>query len=354
MEFLSKVETARFHNPLQGGAVVEQVLQRRWDPLTSRTCVVGEGLQEKVQLFVGTTDQELLTTLVNASRQGCLFCPERVDAVTPRYEEALIAGGRKRSGRAVLFPNLFPLAKIHAVITIPEEHFGALNRFSQEMIGDFLRVGLAFTHDLARHDNQLSFVSINANHLPPAGASIVHPHFQVYGSEAPPGLIGDEIARAEAYLTATGNKYWEQLVVRERQLDERYIGETAGVHWLTPFCPMGSNEVIGIVPGTTTMLDLTDEQLTGLAKGMTTILHYYASLSLCSFNASLTSGLLDGSSPGSTVRLRIISRQNFYANYRNDEYFLQKLLGEELVITPPEIIAQHLRLKFGQLTSKNS
>jgi hypothetical protein len=44
--------------------------------------------------------------------------------------------------------------------------------------------------------------------------------------------------------------------------------------------------------------------------------------------------------------LKIITRQNLYANYRNDDYFLQKLLQSELIITPPEELAQGLQKNF--------
>jgi hypothetical protein len=37
--------------------------------------------------------------------------------------------------------------------------------------------------------------------------------------------------------------------------------------------------------------------------------------------------------------LKIINRQNLYPNYRNDDYFLQKMLQTELIITQPEELA---------------
>ena len=45
--------------------------------------------------------------------------------------------------------------------------------------------------------------------------------------------------------------------------------------------------------------------------------------------------------------LKIITRQNLYPNYRNDDYFLQKLLQSELIINSPEEIADALRKSFG-------
>jgi hypothetical protein len=44
--------------------------------------------------------------------------------------------------------------------------------------------------------------------------------------------------------------------------------------------------------------------------------------------------------------MRIISRQNVYENYRTDDYFLQKLLRNELILTTPEALAKNLRQVF--------
>jgi hypothetical protein len=41
--------------------------------------------------------------------------------------------------------------------------------------------------------------------------------------------------------------------------------------------------------------------------------------------------------------LRIICRQNVAENYRTDGYFLQRQLGEELMLNTPEDLAEELR-----------
>jgi hypothetical protein len=42
----------------------------------------------------------------------------------------------------------------------------------------------------------------------------------------------------------------------------------------------------------------------------------------------------------------MVNRQNLSAAYRNDDYFLQKLLDTDLVVTPPEELAGRLRAAF--------
>jgi hypothetical protein len=41
-----------------------------------------------------------------------------------------------------------------------------------------------------------------------------------------------------------------------------------------------------------------------------------------------------------------VNRQNFYPNYRNDDYFLQKLLGTDLILNLPEDLAREAKKLF--------
>ena len=92
--------------------------------------------------------------------------------------------------------------------------------------------------------------------------------------------------------------------------------------------------------------DLADDDLDNLAAGIAAVLRYYETLGHLSYNYALYSvrqGVDDGSF---RLLLKIITRQNLYANYRNDDYFLQKLLQSELIITPPEELAEQVRGHF--------
>ncbi|MBN2054891.1 hypothetical protein JW905_08210, partial [bacterium] len=89
-------------------------------------------------------------------------------------------------------------------------------------------------------------------------------------------------------------------------------------------------------------------QLTALSMGLSTVLALYDRRGLSSFNVSLHSGSLDGGMPGCPVVTRIISRQNMASDYRNDDYFVQKMLGEELVLQPPEELAEELRATWSK------
>ncbi|MBN2055274.1 hypothetical protein JW905_10150, partial [bacterium] len=228
MKFDSWTEVARFHNPMKGGRLDEQVIERRRDPLTGTTSILSRSLTDKAALFFGKTDEALIGRLERNSREGCLFCPERVYDVTPRYPADVLPEGRMERDGVLLFPNIFPLSGLHAVLVRPTVHSLRLHQFTSEVLRGFLATAAEFIGTVRRQVPAWRFASVNCNHLPPAGASLMHPHFQVFGGERPPGRLQWEFSRVEKYRRATGAWYWEALVEEERRLGRRYIVEDAG------------------------------------------------------------------------------------------------------------------------------
>ena len=92
--------------------------------------------------------------------------------------------------------------------------------------------------------------------------------------------------------------------------------------------------------------ELSDNDLKNLSSGIAKVLSYYETLGHLSYNYALYSVRKDRGHGGFRALLKIITRQNLYANYRNDDYFLQKLLQSELIITPPEELAAELQKSF--------
>jgi len=69
----------------------------------------------------------------------------------------------------------------------------------------------------------------------------------------------------------------------------------------------------------------------------------YDSMDISTFNFSVYSGPINTTDDTFRCYIRIISRQNVYENYRTDDYFLQKMLRNELILTSPEVLASTLR-----------
>ena len=116
-------ERIRFHSPLQGMQEVEDIIERRQDPLLGHWSITTRRLHDKVRIFFGETDDELISKEAERTRGRCFFCPEKVEQATPMYPSRWLPEGRLRVGEALLVPNLYPLSPIHSVIILGRRHF---------------------------------------------------------------------------------------------------------------------------------------------------------------------------------------------------------------------------------------
>jgi UDPglucose--hexose-1-phosphate uridylyltransferase len=132
----------------------------------------------------------------------------------------------------------------------------------------------------------------------------------------------------------------------EKKIGERYIGATGPVEWMAAFSPQGTNEIIGVFPQRAHFLEMDEKDVKGLAAGMVKVLKGYADMGISTFNFAVYSGPIGQRDESIRCFIRIISRQNVYENYRTDDYFLQKLLRNELILTTPEALAKQLRGVF--------
>lgn len=345
IEFVRHLSRSRLHSPLQGYEEVESQTELRRDPLTGRTAVVGLNLAGKRTILYSETDEELLSSLVDRTREGCFFCPERVEGVTPRYPEGVLPGtdGRLRRGGSILFPNLFPLTDFHAVVALGREHYLPLDGFAPELMAEGLSLAVEFVRSASKTENAPPHWTVCSNYLPPGGASIIHPHFQILGSQLPMTTPDLELQKALAYTERHGTCYFDDLVALERESGERFIGREGPVSWLTPFAPRGNNEIMGICDEASDLTRLTDAHVEGLARGLSRGLACYHGLKMSTFNFALYSAPTGQAKDAFRVFLSMVTRQSVVENYRCDDYFLQKMLGAEILVDSPERIASLVR-----------
>jgi galactose-1-phosphate uridylyltransferase len=349
IRFEKHLQRSDFHNPMLGNNLDTQEMEIRKDPLTGHQSVFNPRLEDKVAFFFGPSDQALIERLAAESEPRCFLCQDRWQQMTPTYPEELIAGGRIQVGEAVLFPNLFPVARVHAVIRVGERHYLRLREFEPVRIQEAFQTCLDFTQALSKSQPDVRFLTINGNYLGPAGASIAHPHFQVLGSDLPFTYLGFILEHSRGYYRDEGSCYWADLVEREREIGDRYVSETGPVNWIASYSPQGTNEILGILAEKRSFLEMEPSDLEGLAEGFSAVLRGYDRMGLSTFNFAMYSGPLKGDEEAFRCYLRIISRQNLYENYRTDDYFLQKLLRNELILTTPEALASTLREAMGSV-----
>lgn len=346
IKFEKHIQDSTIHNPMMDNQLDTQSLEIRKDPLTGAQSVINPRLEDKVSMFYEESDMALIEKLAEASRANCFLCGDTWKQITPTYPKELIPEGRIQIGQAALFPNLFPVAQIHAVIRVGDIHYVPLSEFDPQTVEDAFKTSLELARKLTTTGMDVKYLTVNGNYLGPAGASIAHPHFQVVGGDIPFTYLGKIMDLSRQYFKENGTCYWADLVGLEKEKGERYIGASGSVEWLTSFSPCGTNEVIGVLPKRSQFLDLDEDDLSGVARGIVNVLRGYAEMGISTFNFAVYSGPLGDRDDSFRCFMRIISRQNVYENYRTDDYFLQKLLDNELILTPPEALAKNIQSHF--------
>jgi UDPglucose--hexose-1-phosphate uridylyltransferase len=304
---------ATFLDPRQDFATAQVPLEVRWDPLTGRTTrLLPEGSIPPPALHD-------LEELAEQTRATCPFCADAIERETPRFPPELLPEGRIRRGEAVLFPNLVPYAPWSSVsVYSPERHRLALDELTPTLLADNLATQVEFGRAVAQE-----WFSINANHLPPAGSSVFHPHLQG-AAGAVPTNAQRELAEAPV----------AEYVALERD-GERHIASRGGVDWFASFAPAGIGEVRAFA------LDAElDHTLAGeLARGIVDVLQAYAELGFESFNFALT---------GSPPTLRMVARAYFGPARRSDVMWSERLHGEVATDLAPERLAVLVRRRAAQ------
>ena len=346
IRFESHESDVKLLNPFKDFEEDVQKVEVRRDPLLGDISVYNPYLKDKVKFFFRDNDQALIEEMVRESAKNCFFCGDAVERSTPRYPADIIPEGRIKVGEAVLFPNLYPVGKYHSVIVLSKAHFLTLAEFSPEIIGNGLIAARNFINTIYSQDATASFVAVNANYLFTAGATLVHPHLQMLITPAAYSHHGRLVEAGSLYYRDNGSCYFTDLISEERKNNIRYVAQRGKWHWITAFAPMGNNEINAIHEVECDYGVLSDSDIVDVAYGISRVLSMYESLGHLGFNYSILSVRDPADKRSCRCIVKIISRQNLYPNYRNDDYFLQKLLHSELIINLPEELALKLKGYF--------
>jgi galactose-1-phosphate uridylyltransferase len=321
-----------------GGAWTRTQLRWRRDPLTGASARILTGV--KLQPATRPDLAELAPPPA-----FCPFDADRLESATFPFPPEITMEGRIRCGQAVVVPNVMAYATHSAVgIYESERHFLDLNELTPALIGNALTAMVRHARAIRRFDPSAAWSSINANYLPPSGASLVHPHLQ--SAHDAEGLTHQRMLaeRSKAWAEAS-RPYWDALLEQEAN-GPRWIGHTGRVAWLTPFAPTGFNEVWGVVAGVADIPDLTEEDCRSLGEGLSRVLATYQNWNLSSFNFGLIGGGPQSGQNSFHVVLKVISRSNPEPIYRSDATYFERLYGEALIDVSPEEVAAGLRPAF--------
>ncbi|MGD8972276.1 MAG: hypothetical protein PVJ56_03180 [Desulfobacterales bacterium] len=285
--------------------------------------------------------------LIAGTEKWCPFCPDKVMKVTPRFPEELIPNGRMSLDDKVLFPNIAPYDRLGAVATLGSRHYIPMAEFKPERIAQGFRLAMKFFQHLQtiRHPESVYHL-LSWNYMPASGSSVIHPHFQVFASCFAPNHLREKLDTAKIYMQTKGTNYWDDLAEAERSNQERFLGIIGRITWLTVFAPLGvAGDVIAIVDGVRTTLELNDEDVDGLALGLTKLMTAYDRMGIYNFNMSF----FPGAQNDDYARFHLIFSPRTYFNPKlgtPDVAALKSLYNESVCMGFPEEINKMLQSEF--------
>jgi galactose-1-phosphate uridylyltransferase len=342
IEFRTDTKRALLHDPRQDFALVEIESEVRHDPLTGDSARI-------CHFAMRAPPPPDLAAIDGLSRPTCPFCPDKIEAITPRFPDELIPGGRLRRGDAVLVPNLFPYDDFSAIAVLCREHMQPMDAMPERLVVDGLSVAREFMRAAAgRVVGPHAYGIVTWNYMPAAGGTQVHPHMQVIVTATPGNALARQLVAAAAFRARTGRPYAEALLDAEHG-GARWIGERGRVAWLTPFTPAGVlGDAVALIRDRATLAELEDADIADFAASLVRVLAAFAARGLWSFNLCLLPDAFDPPERRHWLTARLLPR--FYLNpklYVSDASYLQLLLEEHFAMLTPEEVAADLRARFG-------
>jgi len=344
VEFRKIIVKAKLLNPFKKFSLDVQSIEYRKDPLLDRWTRINT-LRASRMKQIEEKNEKMFEKMVKESKAKCPFCPERVLTDTPMFTSNLVDSGRFKRNTFILFPNLFPFAKYHSVGIISRKHYLELNSISQDILENCLIGCKDLFKLIISKDPDARYVMVNLNHLPPAGASIIHPHVQIIQDYKPTVMLEKTLKASENYYKTYGNCFWNDLVESEKKIGKRFISNGKILDWVASFAPLADKEVIGICKlHKECFTDLNNDELDKMAKDISTMLSLlHNKLGVKSINMSIFSAPIGLKYEHFKIHVRIISRSKPTTLYTNDMGFMEILQNEPIVTSLPETITHILR-----------
>jgi UDPglucose--hexose-1-phosphate uridylyltransferase len=338
-------EEALLHNPLNNFEIDTQPIEYREDPLSGFTSFIRTGRAFWAGIY--KTDEVVLERLIGETRGRCFFCPEKIATSTPKFLANFIPEGRLTRGEATLFPNLFAHKQYSAIIAMTHKHYLKLNEFSPSVLTNALKLADLYIRR-AHEIGGVEYAEIGGNYLYPSGASMVHPHLQVILSHGPHSLIKVYTEKGRAHHRKYSRNFWDELIEKEKELGERYLGRLGSTEWFTPFAPLKEDEVDAVVRDKSSLLEFDDKDWENLAQGISRVLRAYHDKGFSCFNYAIYSGPLNKKlSRYFWAGMKIVSRSSVQTYPVSDAWYSSTILHDGFVVEPPEEVAKQLRSYFG-------
>jgi galactose-1-phosphate uridylyltransferase len=312
----------------------------RKDPLTGRTSRICHFMPLK-------WEKPDFDQLVAGTEKTCPFCPDWVMKVTPCFPEEIVPEGRMVLDDKVLFPNIAPYDSLSACATFGGRHFIPMTEITPGHIVDAFALAIRFFRRLDEINHPESvYHLINWNYMPASGSSLIHPHLQVFASAYAPNLLQQELSRAKTHLRQQGTNYWDDLVKTEKADGKRFVGEIGRTSWLTAYAPLGvAGDIVAVVDGVCCTLELTQDDISHLAQGLTKLMAAYDKMGIYNFNMNF----FPGARGDDHARFHLVFSPRTFFNQAlgtPDVGALRNLYNESICMAFPEEINARLKPEF--------
>jgi UDPglucose--hexose-1-phosphate uridylyltransferase len=322
---------------------IRNQVEYRFDPLTGDQCRINPDRAKRLKQIVGGLG---LTELIDRTKKGCPFCPERVEQKTPKFPKEICQEGRMRLGETLVFPNANPFGEHHAVGVISGAHFLDLDEFRLDMLRDNLMAAKNYILSVHKLDGKAVWPIYVWNYMPPSAGSIIHPHVQVLVESEPLPMQAKLLEKSKEHFSHSGGNYWRELVKREKELNERSIHEGTWLSVIASFAPRGFNELQFIFNNESSLVELEEKQISDFAGCLLSALRGYKKLGIGSFNLITFSCPLNRSLDYYRLNVKLISRPYPGGIYTTDTGPFERLCDAWVIDTLPEIVAENLRPFF--------
>ena len=336
LKFAITRRKSSFLDPFNDFKPAKLTVEVRTDPLS--------GHRARVLSFrardLGAVDHGVY--IERAAKMRCPFCPENIVPMTSRFLPQEVPQGRLTRGEAVCFPNAFPYEAMNAVVVLSKAHYLRPSEFTPRLLADGLLLSKEVFKQVAKG---LSYGSVNWNYMMPAGAGLVHPHFQIAAGRSPTSFQERLRRRAVAYTKANrGADIAEDYLAHEKNDGARWIGRLGPAGWTAAFAPRAVFDIMALTPGQKGLLDLSPAQALQLARGIARVLAYFEKKGVGAFNMALHTRLQPGA--GLPLMLRLVSRVDIPPMGIDEINYFEKLHDEKLSFLPPEDVAREVRAQW--------
>lgn len=124
----------------------------------------------------------------------------------------------------------------HEVVVSSPDHFKDFPSLPRKQIELIIKTFISRSGTIAK-DKEIKYVLIIHNHGKKAGASLSHPHSQLFATPVVPPIVEDELERTKAYFQKNKKCVFCQIVKEERRAKTRIVVENSK---FIAFCPYAS------------------------------------------------------------------------------------------------------------------